>query len=220
MQFDDVQPVVRILRKEFEKQHSPVADLIKSRTRNPFKILVTTILSSRTRDRTTMEVCRNLFRYVHNIDDLNSIPLKRLVKLTRPAGFYRTKARQLKQLPIELRKLYGGKIPESIEELIRLPGVGRKTANLVVSEAFDKPAVCVDVHVHRITNRLGLVRTRTPFETEMTLRKKLPVRYWKKLNAYLVSFGQSICTPLNPRCRDCPLYSWCNRTGVRLPSHS
>jgi endonuclease III len=129
-------------------------------------------------------------------------------------GFFRAKARHLKQLPDALDREFGGRIPRTVEDLCRLPGVGRKTANLVVSVAFERPAICVDVHVHRITNRFGLVRTRTPVETERTLRRILPVRYWRTWNRYLVSYGQTICTPRNPRCGRCPIACRCARVGV------
>jgi endonuclease III len=135
-------------------------------------------------------------------------------KLIFPIGFFRTKARHLRQLPAVLHEEFGGRIPDGIDDLCRLPGVGRKTANLVRSVAFDKPAICVDVHVHRICNRLGLLKTKDPEETEMRLRKILPVRYWKTWNRYLVSYGQTICTPRNPKCEDCALYTYCRRVGV------
>ena len=119
-------------------------------------------------------------------------------------------------LPAAVNSLYGGTIPGTIEELVTLPGVGRKTANLVVVEAFDKPGICVDVHVHRICNRLGLVRTRTPHETEKALRAVLPTRYWKFWNRYLVAFGQTVCLPLRPRCAACPIRRYCDRAGVSV----
>jgi Predicted EndoIII-related endonuclease len=121
----------------------------------------------------------------------------------------------LKKLPDAIDTLFNGTIPDTVEDLIKLPGVGRKTANLVIAIAFNKPAVCVDVHVHRICNRLGYLKTRTPFETEMTLRKILPVRYWTTFNSYFVSFGQNTCTPINPRCSSCPIVKYCNRMGVK-----
>ena len=151
----------------------------------------------------TTEVVRRLFKVVSRPADLRKLTLPRLEKLIFPIGFYRTKARHLKKLPVVLDELFDGRIPEDIEELCRLPGVGRKTANLVRSVAFDKPAICVDVHVHRISNRMGLLQTDTPHQTEMTLRRILPKRYWKTWNRYLVSYGQTICTPLRPKCDQC-----------------
>jgi endonuclease III len=216
-----VTPAARIsrlhrgLRIHFENQPSPVAEFMAVRTLAPFRVLVATILSARTKDQTTAAVSERLFKEVRGLDDLQRISLPSLTELLYPVGFYRTKARMLKQLPGAVQTLFGGRIPDTIEELVQLPGVGRKTANLVVSEAFDKPGICVDVHVHRISNRLGLVRTRTPLETEMTLRRILPKRFWKTWNRYLVAFGQTLCTPRKPRCAECPIRALCRRIGVR-----
>lgn len=214
MKTADLPSVNRVLKREYAKKEAPIVEFIQEQTRDPFKVLVTTILSARTRDETTTEVTRRLFQKVESPDDLKLIPLTRLEKLIFPIGFFRTKARHLKALPSELERLFEGRVPDGIEDLCKLPGVGRKTANLVRSVAFDKPAICVDVHVHRITNRLGFIETRTPLETEMTLRQTLPKRYWKTWNRYLVSFGQTVCLPRNPLCDQCPIFSWCNRVGV------
>jgi endonuclease III len=206
--------VNRLLRQEYRKRRAPVRDLMRVQTRDPFRVLVSALLSARTRDEMTSEVVRRLFRSVRRPADLRRIPLPRLRRLVFPIGFYRTKAKHLKQLARVLEKRFGNRIPDTVEELCELPGVGRKTANLVVAVAFDKPAICVDVHVHRITNRLGLVHTRTPLETEMALRRILPVRYWKTLNPLLVSFGQTVCLPVRPKCDGCPLRRFCSRAGV------
>jgi endonuclease III len=155
-----------------------------------------------------------LFRTVKKPRDFDRLSVPQLEKLIFPIGFYHTKARHLKQLPGALNALFDGRIPDRIEDLVQLPGVGRKVANLVRAVAFDKPAICVDVHVHRICNRLGLLKTRDPFETEMTLRKILSVRYWITWNSYLVSFGQTVCAPVGPRCSLCPLTRYCDRRGV------
>ena len=152
---------------------------------------------------------------VRNLDDLRCVPRLRLERLIYPVGFYRIKSKLLKRLPDAVAAQFGGAIPDTVEELIRLPGVGRKTANLVVAVAFNKPAICVDVHVHRISNRWGLIRTRTPLETEMVLRRRLPVKYWQVFNSYLVSFGQSVCRGLRPHCGACPIYAQCARVGVK-----
>ena len=149
-----------------------------------------------------------------NLDELEKVPLRQLEKLIFPVGFYRTKARHLKELPGAIRRLFGGRIPDSVDELVLLPGVGRKTANLVVAVAFGKPAICVDVHVHRICNRLGYLSTRSPFETEMKLRKILPPDLWIMFNSYLVSFGQHTCFPINPRCDRCAIVAYCKRVHV------
>lgn len=207
----------RRVKHLFETTSSPVAAFMAARTADPFRVLVATILSARTKDQTTTAVSEALFRRVRDLDDLRAIPVRELTRLIHPVGFYRTKARMLKRLPDAVATLFRGRIPDRVDDLVRLPGVGRKTANLVVSEAFDKPGICVDVHVHRICNRFGLVSTGTPLETEMALRQKLPPRYWKTWNRYLVAFGQTRCTPRRPRCGDCPLRARCRRLGVGAP---
>lgn len=215
MKLKDVAAVNKILKKEYLQHDSPVVEFIHAQTRDPFKVLVTTILSARTKDETTTEVTKRLFKKIHAPADLEKIPLQKLEKLIFPIGFFRTKARHLKQLPIAMRTLFEGKVPDNIDDLCKLPGVGRKTANLVVTVAFDKYGICVDVHVHRICNRLGLIRTKDPFDTEMTLRKILPKRYWKTWNSQLVSYGQRICRPIGPKCATCPINKYCDRVGVR-----
>jgi len=235
MNIEALAPVMRILKREYEKKRTPIVELIQARTNDPFQVLVATILSARTLDQTTAAACRKLFTVVRNLEDLRRIPRLRLERLIYPVGFYRTKAKLLKRLPDAVAQRFplratastaakamvdksaghvGGAIPDTVEELIRLPGVGRKTANLVVAVAFNKPAICVDIHVHRISNRWGLIRTRTPLQTEMALRRRLPVKYWQVFNAYLVSFGQSVCRPVRPHCGECPIASWCRRVGV------
>jgi endonuclease III len=207
--------IVRILKREYHRRHAPVVDLVEAQTEDPFCVLVATILSARTKDDTTAAVCDRLFRAVRKPHDFDRLSRRGLEKLIFPVGFFRTKARHLKQMPAALDRLFGGRIPADLDDLCKLPGVGRKTANLVRAVAFGKPAICVDVHVHRISNRLGLVRTRNPFETEMALRRALPVRYWKSWNSYLVSYGQTVCTPRNPRCDACAICRFCRRIGVQ-----
>jgi endonuclease III len=215
MNIEALAPVMRVLKREYKKKRMPVVELIQARTNDPFQVLVATILSARTLDQTTAAACRKLFGVVRNLEDLRRVPRLRLERLIYPVGFYRTKAKLLKRLPDVVAKRLGGVIPATVEDLIRLPGVGRKTANLVVAVAFNKPAICVDVHVHRISNRWGLIRTRTPLETEMVLRRRLPVKYWQVFNSCLVSFGQSVCRPVHPHCGACPIYAQCARVGVK-----
>jgi len=193
----------------------PVVDLIEFQTNDPFKVLVTTVLSARTKDQTTAEAAKRLFSRVGCAGDLEKLSNAQIERLIYPVGFYRDKARHLGQLPSVLRERFGGVIPQTVEELTELPGVGRKTANLVVAVAFDKPAVCVDIHVHRIFNRLGYLATKTPFATEMELRQHLPVKYWTTFNSYFVSFGQNLCKPVNPQCDICPIMRHCARIGVK-----
>jgi endonuclease III len=215
VQIDDIPAAHRILKREFEKGRAPIIELIQAQTKDPFKVLVATILSSRTKDETTAAATRRLFAEVETLEDLQRISQEKLEKLIFPVGFYRVKSKQLKALPKALEKHFDGIIPSTVEELCALPGVGRKTANLVVSVAFNLPAICVDVHVHRISNRMGLLRTKTPLDTEMTLRKILPKRYWQSWNRFLVSFGQTICKPVGPQCNGCPLHPHCDRVGVK-----
>ena len=214
MTFDEIPWVIRALAKVYRQGLAPVALLEQERTQDPFRILVATILSARTRDETTIAVVRRLFSKAPDPGALARLSVKQIEKLIYPTGFYVTKARHLKALPSVLESQFGGRIPETIPDLCRLPGVGRKTANLVLTAAFDKPAICVDVHVHRICNRWGLIQTRNPLETEMTLRRELPRRYWKRWNSYLVAFGQTLCMPRQPRCATCPLATRCPRIGV------
>ena len=205
----DILAVNRLLKKAFHSVRAPIMELVAAQTRDPFRILLGTILSARTKDACTAAACGRLFQHVTTPDDLRNIPQEELERLIYPVGFYRDKARHLKAIPGVLDETFGGVLPQTVEELCALPGVGRKTANLVVALGFNKPAICVDVHVHRITNRLGLVTTTTPFETEMALHQILPPRYWITWNSYLVSFGQTRCTPRNPRCGGCPIAAFC-----------
>jgi len=184
----------------------PSAETVKKMTNDPFKILVSTILSARTKDEVTFKAYQRLFSKVKKPRDLANLSLNEVQELIYPVGFYKTKAKYLK-------KLAGLKsVPDEIDELVKLPGVGRKTANLVRSVAFGKPGICVDTHVHRITNRWGYVETRTPHQTEMALREKLPAKHWHEVNFLLVLFGQNTCTPTSPWCSKCPVQ--CKRIGV------
>jgi len=209
----DIKKIIFILRRHYRTCRAPVTSLSQCRGNEPFKTLVSTILSSRTLDQTTITVCRKLFKVVRSGDDLRRISLPGLEKLIYPAGFYRVKARQLKKLPEALDRLFNSRIPDTAENLMRLPGVGRKTANLVAAQTFNRAEICVDVHVHRITNRLGFARTKTPVETESALKKIVPKRYWRDLNHLLVAFGQTVCRPRHPKCQECPLRIYCRFSG-------
>ena len=209
----DVPAVDRALKREFVSHDAPIIELIQAHTRDPFCVLVGTILSARTKDQCTAGAVKRLFAEARGDvfcpEDLVRLTVQEIERLIYPVGFFRDKARHLKRLPSVLQEKFGGVLPHTVEELCELPGVGRKTANLTVAVGFDLPAICVDVHVHRICNRLGLVRTKTPFETEMALRKILPVRYWKTWNSHLVSFGQTRCGPIRPKCEGCPIRRFC-----------
>ena len=162
----------------------------------------------------TGQASRRLFARASTPQQLLSVPSSKIARLIYPVGFYRTKARRIHQICQHLLGRFRGRVPETLEELLTLPGVGRKTANLVVTVGFGKPGICVDVHVHRISNRWGYVRTRNPLETEMSLRKKLPARYWVEYNTWLVAFGQRICRPVSPWCSRCPVERICAKVGV------
>ena len=210
----NIDKIYRVLEDRFKTFQTPVVDLIEIQTKDPFKILVATILSARTKDETTSKAVELLFKFVEKPNDFNKFTVEEIEDLIYPVGFFRNKAKYLKELPVILNDEFGNIIPEEINNLVKLPGVGRKTANLVRAVAFKKPAICVDIHVHRISNRLGYVDTKTPFETEMALRKKLPEKYWLNINSYIVAFGQNHCTPRNPKCNSCPIYNECNRVDV------
>ncbi len=203
--------VIEILREHYRSWEAPVVTLVAQHTNDPFRVLVCALLSTRTRDETTAKVCEKLFKRVRSPEDLLRIPLDELEKLIYPVGFYRNKAKQLKNLVEKLIKEYGGSVPNRLEDLLRLPGVGRKVANLVLADGFNVPAICVDTHVHRITNRWCLIKTKTPHETEEKLREIIPREYWKEINRLLVAFGQRICTPLRPKCDLCPIENYCGR---------
>jgi len=219
----DIPAVDRLLRKEFRTHPAPIIELIEAQTHDPFCVLVGTILSARTKDACTAGAVKRLFakgkRSPGRLNestppfvpsDLERLSVGEIEKLIYPVGFYHDKARHLKELPKALKEKFGGVLPHTVEELCELPGVGRKTANLTVAVGFNLPAICVDVHVHRICNWLKLVKTSKPVETEMALRRILPVRYWKTWNSHLVSFGQTRCDPVRPKCSGCPIADYCH----------
>ncbi len=214
MKTGDIDEVIRILRKAYRQFKEPVVTVV-AKDRDPYRVLVSTVLSLRTKDATTLEASRRLFRVAPDIETLSKMDEKELARIIYPVGFYRTKARNLKKIASIIIEKYGGKVPDSMDQLLELPNVGRKTANLVLAKGYGIPAICVDVHVHRISNRLGLVKTQTPLETEMELRKILPVEYWIEYNDLLVPFGQNVCVPVSPFCSRCPLYAYCERVGVK-----
>lgn len=219
MTVKDIPAVDRALKREFNAHSAPIIELIEAQTHDPFCVLVGTILSARTKDQCTAGAVKRLFAAargdVFSPDDLERISLADLERLIYPVGFYREKARHLAKLPKVLKERFGGVLPNTVEELCELPGVGRKTANLTVAVGFNLPAICVDVHVHRICNRWNLVRTNTPFDTEMELRRILPVKYWKTWNSHIVSFGQTRCGPIRPKCAGCPIIRFCAYAASR-----
>jgi len=209
-----IDTVIAVLQEEVTGYEVPVVDLIAAQTNDPFKVLVATILSARTKDEVTAAASRRLFKRVNSIDDLEGLSVDDLEKIIYPVGFFRNKAKYLAALPAALRKEFAGQVPDEVEQLVKLPGVGRKTANLVVAVAFHKPAICVDTHVHRIMNIWGYVQTETPRQTEMALRGKLPRQYWIAINSLLVAFGQGTCKPRFPHCDRCVIVEHCPQIGV------
>src|SRR5210317_857034 len=199
----DINYFITTLAQEVEKYQVPVVDLIAVQTRDPFKVLVATILSARTKDEVTSKASAKLFKKAPDLESLAKLSEAELAKLIYPVGFYKNKAGYLAKLPAALKELFNGTIPDDVESLTKLPGVGRKTANLVVAVAFNKPAICVDTHVHRIMNIWGYVATDTPLKTELALREKLPEQYWIRINGLLVAFGQGTCKPRAPHCDRC-----------------
>jgi endonuclease-3 len=179
-----------------------------------YETLISCLLSLRTKDETTAAASARLFRLARTPRAMLRVPRRTIERAIYPAGFYRTKARTILDVSRVIVERHGGKVPGTIDELLELKGVGRKTANLVVTLAFRRYGICVDTHVHRISNRWGYVRTKTPHETEIKLRERLPRRHWRTYNDLLVSFGQNLCHPTSPWCSRCPLDGVCSRIGV------
>ena len=215
MQTEEFIKVLKILEKEFPKWKAPVVSLMAQQTKDPFRILISTIISLRTKDEVTAEASRRLFYVAKTPEEISKLSEEEIAKLIYPAGFYKNKAKTIKEISKIILEKYNGKVPDTLEELLKFKGVGRKTANLVLSEGFNKPAICVDVHVHRISNRLGFIKTKTPEETEFALMKKLPEKYWNKINKLLVGFGQTICKPVSPYCSKCPVKKFCQKVGIK-----
>ena len=209
----DISQFLEILKREVASYQVPVVDLIQAQTRSPFKVLVATILSARTKDEVTAAASSRLFATAPDVESLEKLSQTQIETLIFPVGFYKSKAGYLKKLP-QAMKAFNGLVPDEIEDLVTLPGVGRKTANLVRSVAFDKDAICVDTHVHRIMNIWKYVKTKAPLETEQALRKKLPRKHWKEVNGVLVAFGQGTCRPVSPLCHQCPISQDCPKNGV------
>jgi endonuclease III len=206
--------ILRVLRRESPKWNAPVIALEAVEHRDPFRTLIGCILSLRTRDETTAEATKRLFDHAATPAAMLELGERKIERLIFPVGFYHTKARVIVGICRDLLERYSGIVPDSIEALVTLNGVGRKTANLVVTKAYGKPGICVDTHVHRISNRWGLVNTRTPAETEAALRIVLPPRYWIEYNGLLVAFGQTVCQPISPWCSRCPVEHLCPRIAV------
>jgi len=215
MKDKDIHVVMRLLEAEMRQFGlPPVSAMAEEAIVDPFKILISTIISARTKDEVTGPATERLFALADSPGKMSRLSEERIEKAIFPAGFYHTKAKAIRKTSQELVERFGSLVPDTIEELLTLPGVGRKTANLVVTLAHNKAGICVDTHVHRITNRWGYVKTKTPHETEQALRAKLPKKHWIAINTILVMHGQNICKPISPLCSRCPVFKYCARIGV------
>jgi len=211
---EDIHRVMALLAAAVKSWPSPAVTIVSQREGNPFKVLVSCILSLRTQDRTTGPASERLFALADTPKKMLSLSRDEIERAIYPVGFYRNKAEQILAICRTLVENYDGVVPGELDELLAFKGVGRKTANLVITLGFGKPAICVDTHVHRICNRWGYTSTKTPEKTEFALREKLPREYWAVINDYLVTFGQNHCTPVSPRCSTCTLASFCSKVGV------
>lgn len=210
----NIEKIVNRLEADDRLSYAPVVSYIANLTNEPFQILISCILSLRTKDKTTAEATNKLFSIAKTPYEIIHLTTKEIENLIYPVGFYRTKAKRILEISKILIEQYNGSVPDDLDHLMKLPGVGRKTANLVITEAYDKHGICVDTHVHRIMNRLGYIKTKTPKETEFELRKKLPLKYWKIINSLLVKLGQTICLPISPLCSKCQIIQYCNQIGI------
>lgn len=216
MKAHDIHSVITALREEYKSWQTPAVTVVAQCNGSPFKVLISCIISLRTKDDVTAQASARIFARAQTPDEMQLLTVEEISGLIYPAGFYRTKAAQIAILSQELVEQYQGIVPDSIDELLRFKGVGRKTANLVVTLGFGKPGICVDTHVHRICNRLGYITTKTPDHTEQVLRNVLPAEYWIEINDLLVAFGQNHCHPVSPRCSTCKLAGICARIGVSV----
>ncbi|NOZ68323.1 MAG: endonuclease III [Deferribacteres bacterium] len=211
----DLHKVMPLLKKQVQGLELPWLENMANQSRDPYKVLISCILSLRTQDRTTGLASARLFSLAPDAETMSALSVREIEKAIYPVGFYKVKAGRIRDISRTLVKEYGSVVPDSLDELLRLKGVGRKTANLVLTLGYGKPGICVDTHVHRITNRWGYVRTKTPEQTEFALREKLPAEYWLSINGLLVAFGQGICRPLSPLCSMCSISRFCAREGVK-----
>ena len=216
MKVNEIHPAIRILRRAVPKWQTPIVTVVAQSSESPFHVLISCILSLRTQDATTAQASRRLFALANTPAEMLKLTARKIEKAIFPVGFYRTKAKNIRAICRALLEKYSGKVPDEIDELLKLKGVGRKTANLVVTLGYRKPGICVDTHVHRISNRWGYVRTKNPKETEFALRAKLPTQYWIEYNDLLVTFGQHLCRPISPMCSRCQVKKYCARVGVGI----
>jgi endonuclease-3 len=210
----EIDAVIATLRREYLKWNAPVVTFIAMQSRDPFRVLISCLLSLRTKDETTGPASQRLFALAGSPQTMMKLPTRQIEKAIYPVGFYHTKAKTIRTLCKRLVEEFDSTVPDDLDTLLTFHGVGRKTANLVLTQGFAKPAICVDTHVHRISNRWNYVRTKNPHDTEMALRRKLPAQYWIDYNDLLVAFGQTICKPTSPLCSQCPIELHCPKRGV------
>lgn len=215
----DVRGIVEALstiKERVADMRQPVVSELVIERRDPYLVLISCLLSLRTKDATTRVAQSRLFEVASTPGDMVKVPVDMVEKLIYPVGFYRNKAKVIVSVSNDILERFGGKVPDELDTLLTLKGVGRKTANLVVTMGYDKPGICVDTHVHRISNRFGFIRTKDPEGTEMALRKKLPREHWKEVNDLLVTWGQNVCLPVSPLCSRCAVSHLCDRIGVKV----
>ena len=212
----NIHAIIDILKKTSVNWREPIVTEIARTKRDPYQVLITTIISLRTKDEVTREASVRLYQRADTPESMVKLDAGEIAGLIYPAGFYHNKAETILEVSRDILGRFGGTVPDTLDELLTLKGVGRKTANLVVTQGYGLPGICVDTHVHRISNRLGYVSTRNPTETEFALRDTLPPEYWIEYNDLLVAFGQNICKPISPLCSSCPIHDHCKRVGVTI----
>jgi len=210
----DIRKVIHLIEKEVAKWELPIVSSLAEEHSGPFVILISTILSLRTKDEVTAKAAERLLALARTPEEMLELSEGKIIKAIYPVGFYRTKAKTILHISKELLDRFHSRVPDTIEQLLTLKGVGRKTANLVVALGYNKEGLCVDTHVHRISNRLGYVKTKTPEKTEYALRKKLPSKYWLRYNTLMVAFGRHVCVPISPFCSRCTVFAYCDRVNV------
>lgn len=214
MRDKDIHTAIDIIKDEIPQWSGTTIDQMAEQTRDPFRVLIGTVLSLRTQDKTTAEACDRLFALATTPEQMLTLSEETIDRAIYPVGFHTTKAQNILKICRILIDAYEGDVPDDIDTLLTLPGVGRKTANLTVTRGFNKQGICVDTHVHRISNRWGYVTTKNPDDTEFALRDKLPPKYWIDINGLLVTYGQNLCKPISPHCSVCRLTPYCDRVGV------
>jgi endonuclease-3 len=214
MRDGNIGTIISLIEEDIKKKELPIVTKLAEENRDPFKILISTLLSLRTKDEVTAIATERLFALAKTPAEMEKLKEEEIRKAIYPVGFYRNKAETILNVCRTLINCFDSRVPENIEELLTIRGVGRKTANLVVALGYNKPGICVDIHVHRISNRLGYVHTKNPEKTEFALREKLPAEYWIKYNTLMVSFGRNTCRPVSPLCSLCSVSNYCKRVGV------